>query len=125
MALTYGLLLSLKRLTSFRSSPGADPASDMSRTSILRICVWNLRACDRGVSLGGGAGWITTRRKSEGVAADRGEEQGPLSLKRTGGIQRRTREGVQRFEPHLCARNFGDRLRGMVTYVVAGKADPA
>lgn len=37
--LTYGLRLSFKRLASFKSSLGAAEASDISRTSILKICV--------------------------------------------------------------------------------------
>jgi len=83
LALTYGLLLSFKRLTSFRPSPSEAEPRDVSRASMLSRRVYALSSCVRGVSRNGGANcWMAgaVRRCSSA------DEHGPRRTNRTGGI---------------------------------------
>lgn len=86
---TYGLRLSFSRFVSFSPSPEGADAPGMFCASILSIDVWSLRSCARDANRGVVAACEGIRAVRVVEITVRAEEQGPLRLNRTGGIQQR------------------------------------
>lgn len=102
---TYGLRDSFRLFLSCRPSLEVAGAPEECCASILSIDVWNCRSCARGVIRRVAVRWTGARRVGTVAVVGRVEEQGPLSLNRTGGIQR------EKFLGKISSAHYNGELR--------------